>query len=641
MKSIKTKLIVFLGLLIVVICIGLGTASFINSSKALNSNLGKTLPTIAEELASSVQGRIEGQLNLLESIAARNEIKDPNNSLENKIQLLLAEAKRNGSINMAIIDKDGNSVNTQGQGVNITDRVFFQNALSGKSNTSDPIVSKTSGAVVVVNAVPIIYNNKVVGVLSETKDGNYLSELTNQVKLGQTGYAFMIRKDGTNIGSVNKNFVVGMYNPIEAAKKDNKLLAIADIEKKMGAGETGIGEYNFEGIDKYVGYAPIKGTEWSVGVILLKNEVLSELNSLKISVIYTSVLFIIIGLAIVYIIANRISKGIKSTSKHLDLLAKGNLSEEISPKYLKLKDEVGEMTNSMKIMQRSLYEVVKSKESIITQKKHQIEESEINDKLKTEFISNISHELKTPLNIIVSAIQLLSLYERDGSAFEAREGYKKYLNVMKQNSYRLIRLVNNIIDISKIDSGYMQLNLENHNIVAVVEDITLSVVSFINDKDISLTFDTDVEEKILACDTDKIERIILNLLSNAVKFSNPGSSILVYINDRGSEVVISVEDTGIGMEKDKLDLIFNRFAQLDKSFTRNHEGSGIGLSLVESLVEMHGGKIKVESEFKKGSKFIITLPSRTLEVNDKKFEKREINATNVETVRIEFSDIYS
>ena len=432
-----------------------------------------------------------------------------------------------------------------------------------------------------------------------------------------------------------------MYNPIEAAKKDTKLRAIADIEKKMGAGETGMGQYNFEGIDKYVGYAPIKGTEWSVGVVLLKTEVLSELNSLKMSVIYSSVLFTIIGFAIVYIIANNISKGIKSTSKHLKLLAKGNLSEEISPKYLKLHDEVGEMTNSMKIMQHSLYEVVKSKEFIIAQKKRQIEESEINDKLKTEFISNISHELKTPLNIIVSAIQLLSLYERDGSAFEARDGYKKYLSVMKQNSYRLIRLVNNIIDISKIDSGYMQLNLENHNIVAVVEDITLSVVSFINDKDISLTFDTDVEEKILACDTDKIERIILNLLSNAVKFSNPGSSILVNINDRGSEVVILVEDTGIGMEKDKLDLIFNRFAQLDKSFTRNREGSGIGLSLVESLVEMHGGRITVESEYKKGSKFIITLPCRTLDIDDNKYEKREINATNVETVRIEFSDIYS
>lgn len=286
-------------------------------------------------------------------------------------------------------------------------------------------------------------------------------------------------------------------------------------------------------------------------------------------------------------------------------------------------------------------EEVKLKEIIITERKRELEEAMINDKLKTEFISNISHEFRTPLNIIVSSIQLLSLYEKNGTIFEAKADLKKYLEIMKQNSYRLIRLVNNIIDITKIDTGYLELKLENHNIVAVVEDITLSVADYIKSKGISLTFDTDVEEKILACDSDKIERVILNLLSNAVKFSNPGSDIFVDIHDMDSEVVISIEDTGIGMEKDKLNLIFNRFAQVDRSFTRNHEGSGIGLSLVKSLVEMHGGKITVQSEYEKGSKFIITLPARILEDDDKKPEEQEMHAVYVEKVDIEFSDIYS
>ena len=114
-----------------------------------------------------------------------------------------------------------------------------------------------------------------------------------------------------------------------------------------------------DGAYKYVGYAPVKGTEWSVGVLVLKSEILSELDSLKISVILSSILFLLIGVAIIYIIANSISKGIKSTSKHLELLAEGNLCEEVSPKYLKLKDEVGDMTNSMKVMQESLGKMIK------------------------------------------------------------------------------------------------------------------------------------------------------------------------------------------------------------------------------------------------------------------------------------------
>ena len=157
--------------------------------------------------------------------------------------ILLEEGKRMGSIRMTIIDKNGDGKNTDGTTTNLKDRIYFQKALSGESNVSDPIVSKVDGSVVVVYAVPIKNNNEVVGVLSEIRDGNSLSELTNQIKVGETGYAFMIRKDGANIASTDKDKVINMYNPIEEAKKDPSLQQLADIEKKMGAGETGIGEY--------------------------------------------------------------------------------------------------------------------------------------------------------------------------------------------------------------------------------------------------------------------------------------------------------------------------------------------------------------------------------------------------------------
>lgn len=159
------------------------------------------------------------------------------------------------------------------------------------------------------------------------------------------------------------------------------------------------------------------------------------------------------------------------------------------------------------------------------------------------------------------------------------------------------------------------------NIVDLIENITLSVAQYIECQGMSLLFDTNVEEKTINCDADKLERIVLNLISNAVKFSKSGDSIFVNLMDTEEKVIISVKDTGIGIAEENQSLIFDRFVQVDKSFARNREGSGIGLSLVKSMVEMHNGTIEVKSQLNKGSEFIITLPAKLAE------EKSEITDT--------------
>jgi len=183
--------------------------------------------------------------------------------------------------------------------------------------------------------------------------------------------------------------------------------------------------------------------------------------------------------------------------------------------------------------------------------------------------------------------------------------------------------------------------MTNCNIVEVVEEITLSVAQYINNNNINLIFDTDVEEKILACDPDKMERIMLNLLSNCLKFTNEGGSIFVNVFDGEEYITISVEDTGIGIPQEKIDIIFDRFRQVDKSFTRNYEGSGIGLSLVKSLLEMHGGIISVESKYGVGTKFIMKFPVKVWN-NSKEVDNVDNDIMNncVEKIKIEFSDIY-
>jgi signal transduction histidine kinase len=263
------------------------------------------------------------------------------------------------------------------------------------------------------------------------------------------------------------------------------------------------------------------------------------------------------------------------------------------------------------------------------------------DKLKTEFFSNISHEFRTPLNVVSGVLQLLDIQLKDSMPVNKEKKISNYLFIMKQNYYRLLRLVNNMIDITKIDSHYFDINLQNCNIVSVIEETTLSVAEYIEKKGISLEFDTDVEEKIMACDADKIERIMLNLLSNAVKFTKPGGSITVKTQDADDCIIISVKDTGIGIPSDKLNVIFERFRQVDRSLTRSHEGSGIGLSLVKSLVQMHEGNIFVKSEYGKGSEFVIILPVKVVPWQDKQLDRvYNVGHGRVEKINIEFSDIY-
>lgn len=260
-------------------------------------------------------------------------------------------------------------------------------------------------------------------------------------------------------------------------------------------------------------------------------------------------------------------------------------------------------------------------------------EAQENEKLKNEFFANLSHELRTPINVIYSALQVMDL--NNDPKF-----LKKYNAIIKQNCYRLLRLINNIIDSTKIDAGFLKLNLTYKNIVPVVEDIVLSISSYVESKGMNLIFDTNVEEVYLDFDPDIIERIILNLLSNAVKFRRKNGTINVNMYHQDESIIICVKDDGIGIPQDQQRFIFDRFRQVDKTLSRNKEGSGIGLSLVKSLVELHKGTIKLRSKEGVGSEFIIQLPIlETLKYS--KEATQTIDNNIVQKINIEFSDIYS
>lgn len=261
---------------------------------------------------------------------------------------------------------------------------------------------------------------------------------------------------------------------------------------------------------------------------------------------------------------------------------------------------------------------VKILDGLVTQRTHELnnklEENKVlynkliqNEKYKNNYFINLSHELRTPLNVIISIEQLITDLNNKSKDIP-KDKLKYYMTTLRKNSDRLLNLINNIIDTSKIDSGSYKLDMKEHDIVYVVEELAMSMKDFIESKGIELIIDPEIEEKAVVCDKVEIEKCIINLLGNAVKFTPSGGSIKVSIFDLGNEVKISVKDTGVGIDKKYQDIIFDRFSQAYNNISEENGGSGLGLTLVKQLVKLHKGKIYLESEIGKGSEFIIILP---------------------------------
>ncbi|CEN89246.1 two-component sensor histidine kinase [[Clostridium] sordellii] len=272
--------------------------------------------------------------------------------------------------------------------------------------------------------------------------------------------------------------------------------------------------------------------------------------------------------------------------------------------------------------------------------KYKIEYEKMKDheKVKSEFFANISHELRTPLNIFYSTVQLLDI-KLNNNEEEFRKSYNKYRSSLRLNCQRMLRLINNIVDITKIDVGYTKPNIVNCDIVKLVEAITMSVIIYARQKDINIIFDTDVEELIIKCDPEMIERAVLNLLSNSIKFTKPNGNIFVSIYVNKEWVQIIFEDDGVGIPIHMQDLVFERFVQADKSLNRMNEGSGIGLSIVKSIIELNEGEIYLESDGENGTEFEILLPNKKL-LGDDLIDKEIEYTIDMQKIELELSDIY-
>lgn len=289
--------------------------------------------------------------------------------------------------------------------------------------------------------------------------------------------------------------------------------------------------------------------------------------------------------------------------------------------------------NKKLLVFNDITDIIKKRKEIVN-----IEKKIKDENIKEEFYSNISHELRTPINVIYSALQLNDIYLKNNQITKINKNNE----IIKQNCLRLIRTISNFIDSNKLNEGFLEVDKKIYNVVEIIENIVLACDYYMKLRNINLIFDPEREEIKFLCDKGQIERIMLNILSNSLKYGKDNGHIYVTVNIKdSSSIVIKVVNDAEAIPEDKRKDIFEKFTKVNSSLSRTSEGSGLGLFLTKGLVKNHNGEISISTGVKFGNTFKIVFPyDKSIEGEDTiSTVGLKINPLE-EKVDIEFSDIY-
>lgn len=286
---------------------------------------------------------------------------------------------------------------------------------------------------------------------------------------------------------------------------------------------------------------------------------------------------IFISIILIYIFSLGISRPLKQIRNATKVIAGGEFTKRLD---IKSRDEIGELAGTFNQMAAALQNL---------------------EEMRRGFIANVSHELRTPMTSIRGFIEGIL----DGTIPLGRQSY--YLTIVRDETNRLNRLVNDLLDLARMEAGEVSLNLKPTDINELVRRCVIKLETLLVGKNITIEADFEEEDMYVKADSDSIERVMYNLLHNAIKFTREEGRIRIATKRQKDKVIISVEDNGTGIEAGELDMIWERFYKSDKSRSRDKTGTGLGLAIVKNIINEHGQQVWVESELGKGTKFSFTL----------------------------------
>jgi methyl-accepting chemotaxis protein len=356
-KSIRAQITAPVVMIVAVVCIGLALIAYSIAANGLQANLRDSLQEITVQGANVVSSRINQDFYQLKGLATNKLLQNIAANQAEIITVLKQVVADNDYFYMVVAGADGKGWTTDGVSDQFGDREYFTKAMQGKVYISDPRKSVTTGKLVITQAVPIKNAEKqVIGVLALSQDGSGLSELASDVTYGKSGKAFMVNKRGITVAHSNQELVVKMDNNFENVKKDPGLQPLVNLEKKMVAGETGIGEYQYNGVTKYMAYCPVPDTEWSLALTAPESEVFAAVYGMRTTIVIVSLIFLGIGGVISYFVARRISIPLQQATAYLTKIAAGNLESDVMAANLARTDEIGKLGLAAQSMAESLRE---------------------------------------------------------------------------------------------------------------------------------------------------------------------------------------------------------------------------------------------------------------------------------------------
>ena len=598
-KKVSLGIIVIAVILIITVVItGFQYQSVLGDSILYQFNRQQLI--LARQTALCIENFVLHKLSYLEIASNSIMISSQNEVVGGEHILFVYESHKNDVDNIFVLNSTGYLIFIHPKNMqNITCKDFsFRKYFRECRRTGKPYVSEVlladgenyadvgNNYRSVVVAVPVFNSsNGFDGVLAVTIS---ISELNKRfiypVVSGDTGYAWLLDDKSFFLAHYNRDFEgEDAFLVRQRTASEIDFQAINDImREKMMNGEEGVGWYtsgwhrNRTGeIKKIIAYAPVNlgNRVWSVAVVVPTEEVTGTVNNFYIQQQYITIAII----AVIFIAT--IGMAIM-TLKYNELL----------------ENDVKNRTRELEMVNKDLKEEREKTEKAYDQLKEA-------DRMKDEFMNVAAHELKTPLVPIKGYLGIME----DDILSEGDKDTKKIMEVISRNIKRLENLINDILDISKLESGGMKFSMERLDVGEVIENSVQDMASFAYQK--GLVIESQISEGLPPVNGDKqrLTQVITNLINNAIKFTEEGS-IRVTAEERDNEVVVSVKDEGIGIPGDKISNLFTKFYQVDSTLSRRYGGTGLGLAICKGIVRYHGGRIWVESSEGKGSRFSFTLP---------------------------------
>jgi signal transduction histidine kinase len=452
-------------------------------------------------------------------------------------------------------------------------------------------------------AVPVErFAGELMGILWAKVNLKYIWEVIQDIKVGKAGYAYIVTRSGDLVAHPDLSLVLRRHNLAHLRQVRAAFQTNSNTEK----GDSLISQ-NFQGNKVFSSYVLIPSLDWAV---IIERPVDEAYEPLYASMFRTSSLLLIgLGMALLasIVVARRVVRPLQTLRRGVERIGSGDLDFRLQ---IKTGDEIeilAEEFNKMTEALQDAYTGLEHKVAARTQElKFANERLKELDKLKSAFISNVSHELRTPL----TAVKGLIINMLDGITGTLNDKQVRYITGIKESTDRLARLINDLLDLSVIEAGRMQLKPTSFSLVSLIHEVTDTLRPVAEDKLIHLEAASMDGAVTVWADRDKVTQVLTNLISNAVKFTSSQGKVDVSVQKNGPACIqVSVADTGAGIPREEANKIFDEFYQITQPGEKKSRGVGLGLAISKKLVEMHGGKIWVESVVGKGSTFSFTVPT--------------------------------